>query len=177
MHRDFSDWLEGRFDVLATRQNHRSQVRRIETHYGSLDEILGSGGLESVRAELIYTAEDERLGRQNPSKFPIDGNLGSNLAAYKSSLKLYEEFWIERGGALATDSGEGDATVFADDDEETALDAQQDSKQRLALERDMQVALRADIAKLEAGLTIVDDGAERSVQSGFIDILCRDEAG
>ena len=41
----------------------------------------------------------------------------------------------------------------------------------------MQAALRRDIARLEPGLQIIDDGAERYVASGFIDILCRDAQG
>jgi RecB family endonuclease NucS len=50
-------------------------------------------------------------------------------------------------------------------------------KQRLSLERDMQVALRDNIARLDPSLSIIDDGAERAVASGFIDILARDAAG
>lgn len=41
----------------------------------------------------------------------------------------------------------------------------------------MQAALRVAIDQLEPGLTIIDEGAERSVESGFIDITARDEAG
>lgn len=40
----------------------------------------------------------------------------------------------------------------------------------------MQAALRVEIGQLEPGLTIIDDGAERSVDSGFIDITARDAA-
>src|SRR4029077_805972 len=49
--------------------------------------------------------------------------------------------------------------------------------QRIGLERDMQAAIRLDIEQLEKGLAIVDDGAERVVDSGFIDITARDSAG
>ena len=41
----------------------------------------------------------------------------------------------------------------------------------------MQKALRSQIGQLEPGLTIIDDGAERSVESGFIDITARDASG
>lgn len=41
----------------------------------------------------------------------------------------------------------------------------------------MQAALRLHIDQLEPGLTIIDDGAERSVDSGFIDITARDSSG
>jgi RecB family endonuclease NucS len=39
------------------------------------------------------------------------------------------------------------------------------------------VALRDNIARLDPSLSIIDDGAERAVASGFIDILARDAAG
>lgn len=42
---------------------------------------------------------------------------------------------------------------------------------------DWLVALRSDISSLKNRLTIIDDGAKRSVNSGFIDILCTDNAG
>jgi len=48
-------------------------------------------------------------------------------------------------------------------------------KQRLSLERDIQMALRHDITRLEPGLRIIGGGDERYVASGFIDILCKDE--
>ena len=41
----------------------------------------------------------------------------------------------------------------------------------------MQRALRLEIEQLEKGLPIVDGGAERSVESGFIDITAHDAAG
>jgi RecB family endonuclease NucS len=41
----------------------------------------------------------------------------------------------------------------------------------------MQAALRIEIGQLEPGLVIIDDGAERSVDSGFIDITARDVDG
>lgn len=45
------------------------------------------------------------------------------------------------------------------------------------MEKDLQAALRASIAQLEPGLTVIDGGTERVVPSGRIDILARDAAG
>ncbi len=45
------------------------------------------------------------------------------------------------------------------------------------LERDLQMALRANIEQLEPALTITDGGSERIVQSGRIDITARDKDG
>ena len=41
----------------------------------------------------------------------------------------------------------------------------------------MQAALRKAISELEDGLVIIDNGSERRVESGFIDITARDMAG
>ena len=49
--------------------------------------------------------------------------------------------------------------------------------QRIGLERDLQAALRREINQLEAGLVIIDDGVERCVDTGFIDITARDASG
>lgn len=46
-----------------------------------------------------------------------------------------------------------------------------------SLERDLQRALRGNIAQLEPGLTIIDEGKEQTVSSGRIDITARDRAG
>jgi RecB family endonuclease NucS len=50
-------------------------------------------------------------------------------------------------------------------------------EQKFGLEKDMQEALRANIGQLEAGLEIIDDGKEKKVASGFIDITAKDKQG
>lgn len=43
------------------------------------------------------------------------------------------------------------------------------------LERDLQNALRNNIHQLEAGLSVVDNGKERKVEGGYIDITAKDQ--
>jgi Endonuclease NucS len=45
------------------------------------------------------------------------------------------------------------------------------------LERDLQLNLRQNIDQLESGLAIIDNGRERTVPSGRIDITARDRDG
>jgi RecB family endonuclease NucS len=52
-----------------------------------------------------------------------------------------------------------------------------DDSGTFSLERDLQRALRLNIEQLEEGLTIVDEGRERTVDSGRIDITAEDKAG
>ncbi len=54
---------------------------------------------------------------------------------------------------------------------------EEDLGQRFGLERDLQATLRKKINELEDGLLIIDEGAERSVDSGFIDITAKDVDG
>lgn len=49
--------------------------------------------------------------------------------------------------------------------------------QLFGLERDLQIALRANIAQLEPGLEIIDEGTEQSVDAGRVDILAKDAQG
>ena len=48
---------------------------------------------------------------------------------------------------------------------------------KFGLERDMQSALRGNIEQLEPGLIVIDDGSERTVEAGRIDITARDIDG
>ena len=173
MREDFRAWLEGEGYADNTCKGQTSQVQRLETAYGSLDALIENGGYDKLFAELSYTTDDERHNRPNPSKFAIDGNIRNNLASYKNSLARYRRFLI------STPEGVADRMPTRDRESDPALapDTPTLEKQRLSLERDMQTALRRDISRLEPGLIIIDDGAERAVLSGFIDILARDASG
>ena len=59
-----------------------------------------------------------------------------------------------------------------------AVEELEDARElKFGLERDMQDALRASIDQLDPDLRIVDDGKERHVEAGFIDILAEDKDG
>ncbi|EEW25188.1 endonuclease NucS domain-containing protein [Rhodobacter ferrooxidans] len=163
MRGDYRDWLKAEGYSDKTISTQLSQAARIETNYGPIEDILSNGGYDALFAELTYSSEDERRNRPNPSKIGIDGNLRNSLASYKNALARYARFL----GAAPGEVVEPSVLPPADTME----------KQRLSLERDMQTALREDLARLEPGLVIIDDGAERVVLSGFIDILARDAAG
>jgi len=165
MHDDYKGWLAARgyADTTQTAQLHR--VQKVEEQYGALDGLIEAGAFPAVIAELTYSVADERQNRPNPSRLAFQGNIRTNLQSYKNAAIRYARFLAEMAGPLHDADGHSAAPA------ESAPD---DAKQRLALERDMQTALRRDIAALEPGLEIIDDGAEHSVASGFVDILCRD---
>lgn len=166
MRPDYPRWLaEQKYDAgTISAQVHR--VGRVEKHYGALDSHHAEGTLPAIIDELTYSAEDERRSRPNPSKIPFEGNARNNLASYKNAVGRYRAFLsrspVQAGAEPAPQSAPSPVQDFAE--------------QKLSLERDMQAALRRDIKALGASLKIIDDGAEKSVESGFIDITCEDGA-
>lgn len=176
MRDDYNRWLkkQGYADNTCVAQLHR--VQRIEQYYGPLDQILSEGNFDQLIEELTYSMEDERRNRPNPSRIEFNGNNRNNLASYKNAAQRYAAFWAEvnrQGGVLATDDPDDDLDMSAPFD----TDPLEPEKQRLALERDMQNALRRDITALRPDLSIIDNGAEHRVASGSIDILCEDGSG
>lgn len=165
-------WLEQRKYDAGTINTQIARSRRVEEYYPTLDEHYAIDRLASVSETLRYSKADQRNNRQNPSKIPFDGDIYNNLASYRNSVQLYREFRDEL--AAAADTSIETAEVLADLSPTTV---EKEASQWMSLERDMQAALRVDINQLEQGLTIIDDGAERSVDSGFIDITARDASG
>lgn len=167
MRSDYKNWLEAQeySDNTRTAQLHR--VNKVEQHYGNLDDIWAAGNYDSLVASLNYTTADEKAGKPNPSKIIFDGNIRNNLQSYKNAVVRYRKFLVDEGMSKQP-LGATAATAIVLSDEVVI------EKQKLSLERDMQSALRKEISKLEPGLIIKDDGAERAVTSGFIDIFCHD---
>lgn len=149
----FRNWAAGR--LSANSQNsYLSGLRSLEQAYGDLDVLHREGGLAGLFDELTYSAEDERHGRPNPSRVPIQANLGRQLSNLRSHLRFYAQF-------LDSDTDHPES----------------EPGQCFGLEADLQAALRANLGQLEPGLVVDDGGMERKVASGFIDILARDARG
>ncbi len=171
MRTEYKDWLQQqKYDpATITAQLHR--VGRVEKCYGDLDEQYAQDHMQSVISALKYTADDRRQNKPNPTKIPFQGDAYNNLSSYRNAIVLYQRF----KDAIATHS----SMVVEPPMVRTPVDVgdDQESGQRFGLERDMQATLRLKIEQLEADLTIVDDGIERCVDSGRIDITAHDGAG
>lgn len=170
MRKEYPLWLaEQKYaDNMQTAQIHR--VKKVEEYYGSLDEHLENGTYQDVIASLQYSTSDERANKPNPSKIKFDGNIRNNLQSYKSAAVLYRKF--------LNDTGFQSSTIETKDHSKTfdLTSPTEESSQRLSLERDMQAALRRNITSLDQHLKIIDDGVERAVVSGLIDITCEDDS-
>jgi hypothetical protein len=86
------------------------------------------------------------------------------------SIKPDENGDTSYADALLAASGE----LEEDTNEEEVIEAEEIT---FGLERDLQVALRANIEQLEPGLRIIDDGKERTTEEGRIDITAEDGQG
>ncbi len=163
-------WLDCQRYQPGTINAQLHRAGRVEEYFGDLDSHYDTDRLDGLIAALAYSANDRLVSRPNPTPIPINGDLYSNLASYRDAVRRYRTF---RNDPLM-------APVDAIDEPATIPRAtlpDEEVTQRIGLERDMQAALRLRIDQLETGLTILDDGAERSVDSGFIDITARDQSG
>ena len=167
MNSTYRSWLEQQGYAAGTIQAQMHRAGRVEEHYGDLDEHYDRDQLRGVIGELKYSTADERSNKPNPSKIPFNGNTRNNLASYRNAVERYCKFRRE------TQDEDVDPAIPGRGGNESA----DDRGQLVGLERDLQSALRRAIEQLEPGLEIIDDGAERSVASGFIDITARDARG
>lgn len=169
MRNDYSAWLAAQGYVGNTISTQESHIRQIERCYGDLELLIKDGGLDQIVGEMTYTMDDERAGRPNPSKVDFNGRVYTRLQSLKGGVKRYASFLAETADGAFTPPKDAQAVPETSDPTP--------EKQRLALEKDMQRALRRDISALDRDLTIIDEGVEFSVESGFIDILCETGAG
>ena len=170
MKSSYETWLEQQGYAAGTVQAQMHRAGRVEDCYGNLDEHYDRDQLRSVIGELKYSTADERRNKPNPSKIPFNGNTRNNLASYRNAVERYCKF---RRETRDDDIGPG---IRASNAEPMGASVD-DRGQLIGLERDLQAALRRAIEQLEPGMEIFDDGAERSVASGFIDITAQDTQG
>ena len=168
MRPDYPQWLVAQKYSDGTQAAQLHRVKKVEESYGNLDEHFAKGTYQSIIDSLQYSTGDERANKPNPSKIKFDGNVRNNLQSYKNAVVRYRKFLNDAG----FEGGASALPDFAMNDDAVAVS--EDNQQRFSLERDMQAALRRNITSLDASLKIIDDGAERAVDSGFIDITCED---
>jgi hypothetical protein len=182
MNANYHQWLEQQKYQANTITAQMHRAGRVEEYYGDLDEHYTRDQMASLIETLKYSVEDKRHCRPNPSNIPFVGDCYNNLASYRDAVKRYSRFRADHEDALGAfaleEVGPIGALMGAEKGGSDGLRmAKEEVGQRIGLERDLQAALRIEIEQLERGLIITDDGAERSVDSGFIDITARDASG
>ncbi|KQT87952.1 endonuclease NucS domain-containing protein [Aurantimonas sp. Leaf443] len=167
MREDYPAWLQAQAYADNTCQAQIQRIRKVEDAYGDLAQRQIDQGYDVLIGELTYSLADERSGKPNPSRIRIEGNIRNGLQSYKSAVVRYRTFLTQTR----------EASVILEPSPMPAIrpvPADDPLLQKFSLERDMQASLRRHVGFLEEGLRVVDDGAERSVETGFIDITCRD---
>lgn len=167
MRSDYPKWLVEQKYSEGTQNSQIYRVKKVEESYGNLDEHFAAGTIQEIIDSLGYSTSDERVNKPNPSKLTFEGNIRNNLQAYKNAVVRYLKF-LKDEEFLASEVESVEAIGAASIAEEAI-------HQRFSLERDMQAALRRNIEKLDPSLKIIDDGAERAVNSGLIDITCEND--
>ena len=162
-------WLEGQKYDQGTVNTQMSRATQVEECHGNLDQHFDDDRMASLIHALSYSTADQRQGRPNPSKIRTSGDIRTNLASYRNAVENYRRF------RLTGDNGADRPAQLVS--EVATVEVTEDLGQRIGLERDMQASLRLVIGQLEPGMTIIDDGVERKVESGFIDITARDLGG
>lgn len=169
MHPDYQKWLVEQKYSEGTQNSQVYRVKKVEENYGDLEQHFATGTYQEIINSLKYSANDERTNRPNPSKLIFEGNIRNNLQSYKSAAARYWKFLNEN--KFQGNFMESEPTGYMT----SPSVAEESIQQRFSLERDMQAALRRNIGSLDASLRIIDDGAERAVNSGLIDITCEDD--
>ncbi len=100
MREAFREWLRQRYPNANTQATQWTQARRIEGQYGNLDQAYDEDRFAAIKRSLTYSKDDERAGRQNPSRLEINGDLYRNLASYRGTLGFYTRFRVWEGGRL-----------------------------------------------------------------------------
>lgn len=164
----FREWLDARF-AANTVSTQISTCRRVEAAYGDLDEIFDLDRFEALISELTYSKADESRSLPNPSKMQIERSAYDTLSSCRTALRTYRNF---REDPVSVPVSADNAIEVAGE----LIRERREGKQ-FEVERHLQEELRKEISQLEQGLSIIDDGGERSVESGFIDILAKDSSG
>jgi hypothetical protein len=170
MRQDYPLWLVEQKYSENTQATQVHRVKKVEEYYGSLDEHFANGTYQDVISSLEYSTSDERANKPNPSKIKFDGNIRNNLQSYKNAVVRYRKFLNDVG--FQGKGSEARELINHSD----IVTPGEETIQRFSLERDMQAALRKNITSLDQDLRIIDDGAERAVSSGLIDITCEDNS-
>jgi hypothetical protein len=89
---EFRAWIQAQGHALNTVSTRLADARRVERHYGDLDDAYEADGFAAILEDLAYSAEDNAAGKPNTSKIQIDGDPYKSLASYRSALSVYRQF-------------------------------------------------------------------------------------
>ena len=133
----------------------------------------------------ISTYPLKRWLRENPDRVPpgLDPDNNTSHELRSGLKKLGWELQFTSNEALIIQPDDFGDTSYSEEFIDIKIDEEDDlssteyddvNEITFGLERDLQIALRANIEQLETGLKIIDGGVERITQAGRIDITAID---
>ncbi len=136
-----------------------------------LTELMKEHGVTRLVAEeqnWFLTSDGEFANPRHSIKRGRVEELPNPGGVFDYQNKYINPYFRFHGQELSDDQAEELPEIRKSDDPEQI---------KFSLERDLQRALRINIEQLEPGLKIIDDGSERSVAAGRIDITAEDDKG
>lgn len=149
-----------------------------------------------VRPHFVVVAEENGRAskhplkgwlKDNPQEIPgMDAGANNSHALRRGLKRRGWKLEFTPNEVLVIKPDANGSTSFAEElveaaETEDSLEASdsfdESAELKFGLERDLQLALRADIGQLEAGLSIIDGGTEFSTAAGRVDILAKDARG
>jgi 5-methylcytosine-specific restriction enzyme B len=101
---EFRTWMRAQNQAPNSVSTRLADARRVERHYGDLDEAFEQDGFASILEDLAYSAEDNAAGKPNTSKIQVNGDPYKSLASYRSALSVYRQFREDSAGPSAGQS-------------------------------------------------------------------------
>lgn len=150
--REFEKYLVEKY--LNTKKWKKSTLSTTMTDARAADKRV-EGGLDS------YFSED--INRKLP-EILYDRTKNPSADSHRGAANRYREFLRESEGLNIEDRGDEQDNAVSD-------------TIRFSIEADLQNSLRQNLGQLVPGLTVADNGLERTVATGRIDILARDSNG
>ncbi len=149
----------------------RDDYRLTARSVSPLIELIKEHGVTRLVAEeqnWFLTSDGEFANPRYSTKRGRVEELQNSGGVFDYQNKHINPYFRFHGQELSDDQAEEMPEIQKSDDPEQI---------KFSLERDLQRALRINIEQLEPGLKIIDDGDERSVAAGRIDITAEDDKG
>lgn len=146
---EFRQYFVDQVGTENSANQYASSLRKIDHFTGGLDEKIAEIGL----GQMIPWAKGQKEG-------PFEGIYASNA---RSALNRYVKFLIDASDPEAS-APETDGPVTVAAEEATTFQ----------YEKELQAAVRRQVAAISADYVIADGGSERTVATGRIDVLVED---
>lgn len=88
----FKQWLLTQGDAASGASSRLSDARRVERHYGDLDDQYARDKLTTILSALAYSATDRDADVANPSRLVIEGDIYNGLASARAAVTAYRRF-------------------------------------------------------------------------------------